>query len=267
MKNIEEIPEILEKELPETIKKIAQNYSISTYINNPHFLDERLSSWHQFGLLTHSKKVRKVFLNELGGILKKKGLYEKIHDKLNQKVDNIKRKTLFEASIPLHDLGKILAYGDKRTNRSHESLSKYLISQDPLKKRLEDLDLSEEHINYLGRCIETHYVLGSRGRDKLNPAGNFKLDYISKENIGSFCESLSKEYSDIKTELGIFFLCDSLGKTDIRINAKTDLNITNQQKNIEQIIKERNLNPNLKKAVMQLPVNVKLAEIYLRSLF
>src|SRR3989344_5611216 len=90
------IPKILEEELPKIINKIAKEHNISPYINNPDFLEERLCSWHQFGLLTHTQKVRSAFSSEINEILKKWRLYNKVENYLSRDVEGIERKNLFE---------------------------------------------------------------------------------------------------------------------------------------------------------------------------
>lgn len=269
MKNIKinDISEILETELPDIIKKIAEEYKIPPYIDNPDFLEERLCSWHQFGLLTHTKKVRRVFLNELNGLLKEWRLQDKVESYFSKDIDGVERKTLFEISIPLHDLGKIVCYSDERVDREHEKASKTLISTGFLKEELSNFGLSDGHRAYLEQCIETHDVLGKKLRDVLKHKGNLRLDYVSSRNINNLCKDLARDYFSIKTEIGIFFLCDLLGKTDLRVSAENDMEIMQQETNIQEILEERGLSQKLKQAVMQLPVNLKLSEIYLKSFF
>ena len=260
---INEIPEVLEDQLPEIVKKIAEDNNVLPYIENPDFLEPRLYPWHQFGLLTHTKQVRKIFLREIDEKLKKWGLSAKIEEKLSEKIEKIEKKKLLEISIPLHDLGKILVYGSTELDREHELVSANLLSQDFLRTKLQNFGLSEAHINYIAKCIETHNILGKQLRNILKHAGNLRLDYVSESNIKPLCVELSKKYKDIKIEIGIFFFCDLLGKTSIRLDCKTDLELQNKEQEIEQTLKEKHLQPELKKAVMQLPVNLKLIKTYL----
>jgi len=263
---IRNIPEILENELSEIIKKIAKDYNIQPFIKNPDFLEKRLEKWHQFGLLSHTKKVREVFLNELNNCLKNWNLYERIQDNLTKEIKGIKKKVLLESSIPLHDLGKIIVCGDHSKNRKHEVASRNLIYEDFLNNKLKSLNLSPTNIDYIACCVENHYILGKQIRDILKETKKFSLESLSQEKVNQQCKALAEEYSDIKTEIGIFYLCDSLGKTNIRIKANNDNEIIQQEQKIIKTLKKRNLPENLKYAVMQLPVNLKLAEIYLRLL-
>ena len=261
------IAESIENELPEIIKRIAIDYNIPLFINNPDFLEKRLEKWHQFGLLGHTKKVREIFLNELNDNLKSFGIYEKVQKVLIKKIDNIEKNKLFEASIPLHDLGKIIIYGDTRINREHEIVSRNLIYKDFLNNKLDSMGLSNKHIDYIARCVETHDVIGKEIRDKLKQNNKLNLEYLSDSYVKHICKDISNKYSDIKVELGIFSFCDSLGRTDIRIYANTDSEVIQKESEIIQILEQRSLPSELKCAVIQLPLNIKLAETYLKNLF
>jgi len=148
-------------------------------------------------------------------------------------------------------------------------VSKQLLQQDFLKTKLKNFGLTEEHLDYLAICIETHDVLGKQLRDVLKHSDRLSLDYISTnpQEMQEMCKKISEKYSDIKIEIGVFFLCDLLGKTNIRIQANTDAEINQQQEKIVQTLKQQNLASELKKAILQLPLTLKLAEIYLNTIF
>ena len=103
MNSIDSFPEFLDEELPGIIRKIAIAYNIQPFINDPDFLEERLKKWHQFGVLSHTKKVRQVFLSELDNFLKQWDIFEEIQKNLNEEIDGTKKQKLFEMSSPLHD--------------------------------------------------------------------------------------------------------------------------------------------------------------------
>ncbi len=264
MMEIQDIPDILDKNLTILIKRIAEQYNIQPFINNPDFLEPRVIKWHQFGLLTHTRKLREIFLNEMNLILEKWEILELINKILSEKIDNIEKRKLFEISIILHDLGKIICHNNTKTNRKHELASKNLIYENFLNQLLNSFGLTKNQIDYIARCVETHYVLGEQIRDILKENNNLRLDYLSKENIIDLCDKIIEDYKDVKTELGIFFICDNLAKTDIRIKADTDLEIKEQELEIMKILEQRRLPLELKFIIMQLPVNLKIAEIYLK---
>lgn len=266
MVSIKEIPQILEDELPEIIKEIARQYSIKEYIENSDFLETRLKKWHQFGLLSHSKRVRKVFLKEWEDFLKKQEYSSKIIKKLSKNVDGISKKDLLEISIPLHDLGKIMVLGNQSFNREHEIHSEKLLYKKFLYGKLKSFGLSDPHLEYISKYVRNHDVVGKDIRDELKKEERLNLESISKKEVVKKCKKVYLKYPEIKTELGIYYFCDSFGKTDILINAQTDKDISKQERDIEKILKEKNLPQNLKYAVMQLPINIKLAKTYLENI-
>jgi len=255
----------LELELPEIIKKIVLKYGISPYLDNPNFLEERNNMWHQFGLLTHTKMVRRVFLSELNPLLKKWGLYENIEKILSERVDSVPKKSLLEISFPLHDLGKIICFYNKKENRNHALLSQKLLSEKILKEKLTSFGLSKEHVDYIGKCIQTHSLLSQEIREKIQENDYFNLSSIPKTELDYICEDLANKNQEIKVETGVFFLCDSLAKTDVRVSKDYKGEVSEHY--IEQVLKERGLPDYLKEGVIQLPENIKLAETYLKNIF
>ena len=260
-----DISQELENQLPEMIKEIATKYSVQQYIQNPDFLEERLSSWHQFGLITHTKMVRDIYVNKLEDLIKKWGLDKLIKEQLNKEIDNIKKELLLNISIIFHDLGKIICLEDNRINREHEVASVKLLEESFLNRRLERYTLSKNQIDYIKRVIGTHDVLGKELRDKLKEEGLLNIKFLENSEVSKICKEISSKYSDVKLEVGIFFLCDLLGKTEFWDYFQED-SITPNRK-IDCILTEKNLPPQLKKAINQLPLNIKLAEIYLKNIF
>ncbi|MFH1326803.1 MAG: hypothetical protein ABIH59_01615 [archaeon] len=242
MEFIKKSIEKLENELPKIIKKIAIEYNVKQYIENQDFIDPRINLWHQFGLITHTKRTRKIFLEELDNFLKQWEIYKEVNDFLNKKIKGISQKDLLEISFILHDLGKIPLFGDERDDRLHERASRDLILNSFIKDKLKEIGLEEEHIKKIARYVGTHGVIGDKIRVSLKERNEFNIN-ITKEKINLFLTNLAEEYSDVKEIIGIFFLCDSLGKVDPKLPGAP------------------------KKAVIQLPINIKLAQIYLKIVF
>ena len=264
MDEIRKVSIILDEILPDLIKEIATNYNVGKFQENPDFLEERIVKWHQFGLLTHTRNVKKAFCNEAPNLIKRWGLETKLKERLNHKVLESTKYDLFDISIIFHDLGKIICYKNSSKNRFHESESANLINY--FKNRLNKLGLSDSSINHIKRYVQTHDIVGKEIRDKLTETENFSFSNLSKDSTKYLCEKIAKKYSEIDLEIGFYFLCDSLGKTDLRINAKDDLELSISKESIVKLIKQRDLNPKINYAANQLPLNIKLAEVYLKSL-
>ncbi len=257
------IASLFEEELPAIIKEIAMAHNIPEYAENPDFLDKRLIRWHQFGLLEHTRRVRKSFLKELPQILKSWSVDRKITVLLSERIGGIKKQHLLEMSIPFHDLGKIICLHDLQENRKHEFLSAAIV--DFLSPRLKSAGLEDKGIAYIRRCVETHDIVGKEVRDKLTGGGHSSLEYLSGEGAGDICRTLPARYEDIKLEAGIYFICDTLGKVGMRIKAETDSEISKGEKQVIEYLAKNHLPEDLKLGIMQLPINLKVAELYMRN--
>ena len=265
MRQCKTLPDILEQNLARFIREIAHEYGIVEFENNPDLQEARLSAWHQYGLLTHTKLARHMWKTKGQDHLIKAGV-ERVVATLDVQVGAFYKQELFEASILLHDLGKIPVYGEKRENRQHEDISGKLLEYRPIARILNLHDVNEEEKQYILRCITTHAVLGKKIRDRLVSLHEYTLDSIHTSNTRSLCKGVAEKYSDVQIELGLFYLCDSLAKTGIHIRANTDAELEGQRERVRQKLREENLPPELQAAVLQLPVNVLLAQTYLQEI-
>jgi hypothetical protein len=244
------IAESLESELPLIISQIARSKGIEDY-NNPYFSDPRLKKWHQYGILKHSKKVREAYLGEANDFLRQWGFYSKVEDYFKSKIGNRTKKELFEISIPLHDLGKILCLGVLGEDRAHESQSVALMREDEIKGILTNYGLAAQQQEYLAGCVENHEIIAKQVRRDLRHKKKFELEYVVGEEVKQICLSVL-ENNSFKVEAGLFFLCDTLGKTEIR-----------SMEEFAKYFRQKNLNSELQNAVRQFPISLELAKIYL----
>jgi len=264
-KKFGEISDILAGQLPEIIKKIAKERSISEYAENPDFFDERLRKWHQYGLLTHTLKTKSAFSERLDTLLKTEGFYGKVEERMQEKIEGVEKKTLFNISIVLHDLGKVTCLHQNREDRGHEYLSATLLDTEFLENKLKATGLEKEHINYIRKCIETHDVIGKRIRDELKRQGKLSLDYVNNEDVKERCKSLAKEYDDVKLEIGLFFLCDTFGKLSIDESEVSGCQPAEKEIKIIDLLKSKGLHEDLRFGVMQQQVTLNLGEVYLKE--
>ena len=185
-------PSLLEFELSNIIRKIGSENGIESFVNNPDFLEKRLVKWHQFGLLSHTKRVRNIFLNELSDYLK---LWElsNINEYLDIKINGCEKRKLVEISILLHDLGKIVLVEDKSVHRNHEKESESIIL------KLKELkNLSREQLDYVIRCVNGHDIIGKEIRDFLVSKDKFNFKFLSSSGIKNVIGSIIKKNPDIK---------------------------------------------------------------------
>jgi len=243
------------------------------FIINPDDPNEHVPIWHQFGIITHTKFVLKIHQTEASEYIDKWGIRLKINSKLQEEVDGKPKSELILIGIILHDIGKFARNFKENDGKmvfnfiGHEAMSEKLIKENKFIYNLlnQTLEYTEAQINYIARCAGLHFELG-KAREA---AKKTKLKYTiafseSKECLES-CIEIATQFPEYKLEIGILFLCDSLGKIDVRIIAESDEDIENLTPQIKQVLAQRNLNPSLLSAIKQLPVNIAIAKRYLEN--
>lgn len=271
--NINKIINFLLEKLPEIAKNIIEvRPENENFIKNPDAPEEHVVNWHQFGIITHTRVVLEAYVKDVPKFCDQWNVRDKINNKFCVKIDGITKHDLIKIGIILHDIGKF-ARNLKNENGKiehnfygHEAISENLIIlkdsyiHDLLKNTL---NLTIHQIDYIGRIAGLHFELGKSRDTAIKLALGYSIAFSKTEECEQSCLYIASKYPDFKEEIGILFLCDSLGKTDIRINAESDKQIEKYKIYIHQILKKRNLNPKLIAAIKQLPINVAITKKYL----
>jgi hypothetical protein len=272
MTQAEQIPDLIESKLSDIARRIAEQYNSSDFIVNPDFLEERSRRWHQFGLVEHSKRVRAFFKTGLDNFLKRISRQREFEAYFSREVEGVKIKTLFEISILLHDLGKIVACAKnagkpEEFDRAHEDYSRGLIEDGLVGQILTKFGIKEEQKRYIAGCAGSHVVLSKELRDKLRARNKYSLSGISSPEVLEACTEIAARHFPYRAEIGLFYLCDSEGKLDIFIGAESDEEVARQEDSVVALLKQKGLPLELKSGIMHMPINLKLAEIYLKNVF
>lgn len=268
-----EIEKRLLNQLPEiALSIIPDSPENDNFRNNPDDVKEHEPRWHQFGIITHTEKTVDHYHQTVPKYLKEWEIEGEVSKALNQDIDGKTKTELLGISMPLHDLGKFSSprlkkeneFGVMRKHFDHEKRSGEIIRNNLiLKKLFADSGLSEKQISYIAECAETHYEL-SKMRDAAKETDlDFSLEFTESKEGQKACQKIIEKFPDLKIEIGIYYLADSLAKTDIKIKAGSDEDIRNQSDKIKQEINDLNLNPNIAGAVSQGPVNINAAKTYL----
>ncbi len=269
------------------------------FIENTDSEKHHSPNWHQWGITTHSLKMGRMYDTEMKKYLKNWGLDEYVQEELSEEIDGMKKSDLLRRAMPLHDLGK---YGKtvKRTENgeirkrsseleeydgipkynfdNHAKMSKEIIldrenGKSGMYQHLkEDCGLTPDQIKYIAECAENHYELGFVRKEAKKTDEGYTIDFVESEKFKEEIEKRKDNFQDMKVETGILFLGDSMAKTDVKIPSKngrnlpaqTDSQIEEYEPQAMEKIKQRGLNPNLIDAAKQRPVNIKVAEEYLR---
>lgn len=272
---IEKIPQKLLNELSGIAKIIIENRPENDNFKlNPDDPIEHDLNWHQFGIITHTKKSYEFYQTLVQEYLKQWGISNCINEKLSEQIDGKTKAQLLQISIVLHDLGKF-ARGFKEEEgrlkpgyKGHEAKSEKLIMEnEQIRNSLQKTyGLTDSQIIYIARCTALHYELGKMRDEAKKSDLGYTIAFTESEKCRGICGEIASECSEFKEEIGILFLCDFLAKTDVTIYAKTDQEIEEQTLQIEKIIQERGLHPKLIAAIKQRPVNIANAKRYLENI-
>ena len=265
----------LEERLPEIARGIIQNNDRlpdeyrQRFYHNPDSVDEHEPNWHQWGIITHSRKFREMYDGEVSGYLKSWELEQRVGEYLQREIDGVPKSELIRVSMPLHDLGKFrkgLKEKDGKTKfdfDNHEKISQEIILSQEFREMLRDYGLSNPQIEYVAKCAGNHYELGFvRDRAKKSDLG-YTIRFVESPNFSEAVKEQLSRFDGFEVEVGLLFLADSLAKTDVIIPAESDAQIEQYSPRAEQEIKQRGLNPKLINAVKQRPVNIAVVKEYL----
>lgn len=270
------IIENLNKDLINIARKIileSHNMEINEnreFLENPDRMEQQNPWWHQWGIITHTRMAVRAFQEEVPPYLKKWGISEKIAEFMDEDIDGIKKRVLFIIAIYLHDLGKFKVRKINFNSSGelyysfpeHEKASGDIIREKYFTEKLKNqFGLTQSQIDYIARSAELHYELGIlRDQSKKTDLG-YTEDFIKSPLFKKEVKKIITGASDFKWETGLFFLADTLGKTDLRL--KNDKDSSEINRVIEEIEK-RNLDRNILKNVLQLPVGIKVSEEYFK---
>ena len=258
----------LEENASHFIKDIPENQSFIAHPDDP---AEHKPKWHQFGIITHTRKFADQYERVLHHYIKEWGVEKVVNDYLNTTIDGISKKDLLRMSIPFHDVGKFAGRFFEMENgkssahfNGHEALSETLIRENEnIQHFFISHGLSDLQIDYIARCAGLHYELGKIKKTLKNKGVDFTIAFTKSQDCKDYCLASMEEHPDFKVEMGVLFLCDSLAKTDIILDACSDEEIATQSEKVAKMVAEQGLHPKLADAIKQVPVNIGFARIYL----
>lgn len=258
----------LEENASKYIKDTPENQSFIAHPDDP---AEHKPKWHQFGIITHTRRFAYHYDNTMQQYLNEWGLDKKINAYLDAEIDGISKRSLLRISIPFHDLGKFagrifkMEDGQPKAHfNGHEKLSEELIRENgDVRHFLISQGLTDLQIDYIARCAGLHYELG-KIRDIPKKRGDgFTFVFTQSQECKDYCLKSMEEHPDFKVEMGILYICDSLAKTDIILDIKTDEEIATKSDEVAQMVAEKGLHPKLANAIKQLPANIAFVHRYL----
>jgi len=259
------LPQIAKKIIPDTMEN-------TSFRENPDDPKEHQPQWHEFGIITHTKKTVEHFFKRNNRL---KPIREQVDAVLQETIDDKTKEELMAISIVFHDIGKFLREveikdGEKIiTHPDHEKIGKNIFMENksihPLIKK--HYNLTEKQMIYIADCIGLHYELSKiRNAVKTNEKW-YNLQYVHSEEFKHECEKIRNTNPEYQTEIGVLYLCDSLGKTDITTYGRNDEDLEKSKEMIKKLLEEKNMSPHFIDAAMQKPINIAIAKKYLEYIF
>ncbi|MEI6774255.1 MAG: hypothetical protein WCL18_05725 [bacterium] len=247
----------------------AENKSFREHPDDP---KEHQPMWHEFGIITHSKKMLQQFFNRNNWL---KPIKKQIDSVLQETIDGKTKEELMAISIIFHNIGKYLRTiyiknGEREiAHPDHEQLGKNICMTNPhVQKLIQDrYHLTEKQYNYMTNCIGLHFELAKLRVNSQTIQQGYNLQYTHSDKFMRICENIRNKNPEYKTEIGVLFLCDSLAKTDITVYEKSDEKLLEKKKTMIQLLEEKKMPAELINPVMQKPINIAVAKKYLEYLY
>jgi hypothetical protein len=249
---------------------IPEGKENNKFRNNPDCRLEHQPNWHEFGIITHTLKALEHYQKKSIALLYGWNIWEPIKVYLSENVGGVQKRDLLAISIVLHDIGKFKRKLKRKSGNwtpsytGHEKMSEFMIMNDSrVTSFLHTFSLDEEQIIYIAKCAGLHFELGKL-RKEIKNSGKYDFSFLHSDACEKMCRLIALDHPQYRLELGVFFLCDSLAKTDVNVVTDSTKSIVIEtQESVLAKILARGLPLAFQEAVRQKPVNIELAKRYL----
>jgi hypothetical protein len=264
----ERLEELLPRLAHELIAKVPEN---ARFAADPDNIEEHHVDWHQYGIITHTKKVREAYHTELAALLDSWRVSHSMIKALSTKDEGAwSRGELLEISIPLHDLGKFQRRHSWQNGVpfpdyvGHENLSKTIVlTNSTVRQTLIDAGLDESDIQRVAELSGLHFELG-KVRDVARQHQGYTIAFSKSPEARQIFHDLVAQYPSYALEIGLWYIIDSMGKISLRCDASSDHELLAMRPEREEDLSSHGLRSSLINALMQYPVNMHVAHEYLR---
>jgi hypothetical protein len=218
------------------------------------------TKWHQWGIITHTRKFLEMYKQEVQEDLKHWGVSEIVDKKLSEEIDGISKEKLLYIAILLHDIGKFQKTYIEHSNlkvtfrfKNHEKYSQHIIENELYPLLHNHYRLTKQQISYIGICARYHFELGFIREEAKKTEYGYSLKFVHSE---LFHELISKRINTFKAysiEVGILFLGDSYAKTEI--GSLQDLEKQNQESRLFFAVQQKEVNIEVAKAYFRYTIS------------
>ena len=209
----------IDDRLEEIARSVIQQHLDTSDPENQDFLEtpddpvQHQTRWHQWGILTHTRKFLQLFESDVPRYLKEWGLEGCVDQVLSRRIDGSLRRDLLKIAILLHDIGKFAVRFRGRYRfhfTGHETSSGHIIRHE---LQLEEYGLTPAQIAYIARTAEDHFVLALARREARERSG-YDRAFVQSAEFVQVCRDIQARHPDDYVEVGVLFLGDSLAKAD-----------------------------------------------------
>lgn len=185
----------------------------ASFLASPDAREQHQTQWHQWGILTHTRRFLHHYEVDIPRYLSSWGLESQVDAVLTQPINGASRADLLRAAILLHDLGKFSARRQGRGRfhfAQHEEQSGNIIRSE---LDLPGLGFTPDQTEYIARAAQDHFVLGVL-RKAARERGEYDEEFPHSGLFRNLSLEIKASHPDDFVEIGVLFLGDSLAKVD-----------------------------------------------------
>jgi hypothetical protein len=246
------------------------NQSFAAHPNDP---SEHAPAWHQFGIVEHSIKFQESMEGSVLDYVRAWGLIDSVKEALSKEIDGVSKQELLSITALLHDIGKFTGRkvedkSDGSTSASfedHEAESGRLVRQEPMYSYLETHGLTVNQIEYIAHAAELHFELGKLRRVAKTTEVGYTIKFVDTPECQEAIKQIIEEHPDFALEIGLQFIADAMSKSEEFSSATDDEGIEAERIILVEKLATKGLNKKLVAQALQVPVNLRIAEKYLRT--
>jgi len=257
--------------LPQTASDLIRQHQVMSdpanrsFAQHPDNPAEHAPNWHQYGILTHSARFGEALQDQVPLNVAEWGLAEPLRTTLAEPIDGIPKAQLLPVVALVHDLGKFTARTVGRDAEGiHTDFTDHEAHSGEIIQARRDLlpNLTHAQVGYIATCAALHFELG-KVRRAARAGDGYTIAFAGSSTFSALAREIMKEHPTYIPEIGLQFIADNLGKSEIVAVGQTDEAVATERTHLEAELQGRSLSPILINQALQVPTNLAVARQYL----